>query len=89
MLQFPLACQPIVGKQRWGTVFEPSSHLRQHRRIGEVQRRFECCLLLEGLNVESLSGEEQIEVEEDYGICVKRGSDKGGKSKKRQRKMKK
>jgi hypothetical protein len=41
-----------------------------------------------GLNLAHLIDEQQIEAEDDYRICVRRGSDEETKPKKRQRKMK-
>ena len=61
--------------------------IRQCRRAG-LYEQGRALYEKGGLNLDNLSEEEQIEVEDDYGICVKRGSDKGGKSKKRQRKTK-
>jgi hypothetical protein len=41
-----------------------------------------------GLNLANLTDEQQIEAEDDYRICVRRGGDDEGKPKKRQHKMK-
>ncbi len=41
-----------------------------------------------GLNLANLTDGQQIEAEDDYRICVRRGSEQEGKPKKRQRKMK-
>ena len=41
-----------------------------------------------GLNLANLTDEQQIEAEDDYWICVRRGRDGETKPKKRQRKMK-
>jgi hypothetical protein len=41
-----------------------------------------------GLNPANLTDEQQIEAEDDYRICVRRGSEQEFKPKKRQRKMK-
>ena len=41
-----------------------------------------------GLNLANLTDEQQIEAEDDYRICVRRGRDEETKPKKRQRKMK-
>jgi len=40
------------------------------------------------LNLANVTDEQQIEAEDDYWICVRRGRDGETKAKKRQRKMK-
>ena len=40
-----------------------------------------------GLNLANLTDEQQIEAEDDYRICVRRGSDQEAKPTKRQRKI--
>ena len=40
-----------------------------------------------GLNLAHLTDEQQIEAEDDYRICARRGGEQESKPKKRQRKM--
>jgi len=40
------------------------------------------------LNLANLTDEQQIEAEDDYRICARRGSEQEAKPRKRQRKMK-
>jgi hypothetical protein len=40
------------------------------------------------LNLANLTGEQQIEAEDDFRICARRGSEEEAKPKKKQRKMK-
>ncbi|MCY2992196.1 MAG: hypothetical protein NTY19_30585 [Planctomycetota bacterium] len=61
--------------------------LRQCRRAG-LYEQGKAIYEKGGLNSANLSDKQQIEAEDDYRICVRRGSDEVAKPKKRQRKIK-
>jgi hypothetical protein len=63
------------------------SWLRQCRRAG-LYEQGKVIYEEGGLNLANLTDEQQIEAEDDYRICVRRGRDEETKPKKRQRKMK-
>ncbi len=61
--------------------------LRQCRRAG-LYELGKAIYEKGGLNLANLTDEQQIEAEDDYRLCVRRGSDEETKPKKRQRKIK-
>ncbi len=61
--------------------------LRQCRRAGLYEQR-RAIYETGGLNLANLTDEQQIEAEDDYRICLRRGSEEEAKPKKRQRRLK-
>ncbi len=78
---------PVRDKDRPGSDVDLLDWLRQCRRAG-LYEQGRAIYEKGGLNLASLSDEQQIEAEDDFRICVRRGSDEEAKPKKRQRKMK-
>jgi len=76
---------PVRDQDRPGNDRTLAEWIRQCRRAGLYEQGR---VLYEkgGLNLENLDDEEQIEVEDDYRLCVKRGSDDDGKAKGRKKK---
>ena len=78
---------PVRDKDRPGSDVDLLDWLRQCRRAG-LYEQGRAIYEKGGLNLANLTDEQQIEAEDDYRICVRRGSDQEAKPKKRQRKMK-
>jgi len=78
---------PVRDKDRPGSDVDLLDWLRQCRRAG-LYEQGRAIYENGGLNLASLSDEQQIEAEDDFRICARRGSDEAAKPKKRQRKMK-
>ncbi len=78
---------PVRDKDRPGSDVDLLDWLRQCRRAG-LYEQGRAIYEKGGLILASLSDERQIEAEDDFRICVRRGSDEEARPKKRQRKMK-
>ncbi|MGP0070197.1 MAG: DNA methyltransferase [Isosphaeraceae bacterium] len=78
---------PVRDKDRPGSDVDLLDWLRQCRRAG-LHELGKAIYEKGGLNLAHLSDEQQIEAEDDYRICVRRGSDEAARPKKRPRKMK-
>ncbi len=78
---------PVRDKDRPGSDVDLLDWLRQCRRAG-LYEQGRAIYEKGGLNLASLTDEQQIEAEDDFRICARRGSDEAAKPKKRQRKMK-
>jgi len=78
---------PLRDKDRPGGDVDLLDWLRQCRRAG-LYEQGRAIYEKGGLNLANLTDEQQIEAEDDYRICVRRGSEQEAKPKKRQRKMK-
>lgn len=78
---------PVRDKDRPGGDVDLLDWLRQCRRAG-LHEQGKSIYEKGGLNLANLTDEQQIEAEDDYRICVRRGSDEEAKPKKRPRKMK-
>ena len=77
---------PVRDKDRPGSDVDLLDWLRQCRRAG-LYEQGRAIYEKGGLNLANLTDEQQIEAEDDYRICVRRGSEQESKPKKRQRKM--
>ena len=77
---------PVRDKDRAGSDVNLLDWLRQCRRAG-LYEQGRAIYEKGGLNLANLTDEQQIEAEDDYRICVRRGSEQESKPKKRQRKM--
>ena len=77
----------VRDKDRPGSDVDVLDWMRQCRRAG-LYEQGKAIYEKGGLNSANLSDEQQIESEDDYRICVRRGSDQVAKPKKWQRKMK-
>ena len=77
---------PVRDKDRPGSDVDLLDWLRQCRRAG-LYEQGRAIYEKGGLNLANLTDEQQIEAEDDYRICVRRGSEQEAKPKKRQRKM--
>ncbi len=73
-------------KARPGSDVDLLDWLRQCRRAG-LYEQGRAIYENGGLNLANLTDEQQIEAEDDYRICVRRGSEQEAKPKKRQRKI--
>ncbi len=80
-------CVPVRDKDRPGSDVDLLDWLRQSRRAG-LYAQGRAIYEKGGLNLANLTDGQQIEAEDDYRLCVRRGSEQEGKPKKRQRKMK-
>ena len=78
---------PVREKDRPGSDVDLLDWLRQCRRAG-LYEQGRAIYEKGGLNLANLTDEQQIEAEDDYRICVRRGGDEEAKPKRRQRKMK-
>ena len=78
---------PLRDKDRPGSDVNLLDWLRQCRRAG-LYELGKAMYEKGGLNLAHLTDEQQIEAEDDFRICVRRGSDEETRPKKRQRKMK-
>jgi hypothetical protein len=78
---------PVRDKDRPSSDVDLLDWLRQCRRAG-LYEQGRAIYEKGGLNLDNLTDEQQIEAEDDYRICARRGSDEAAKPKKRQRKMK-
>jgi DNA modification methylase len=76
----------VRDKDRPGSEVDLLDWLRQCRRAGLYEQG--TAIYEKGLTLSNLSEEQQIEAEDDYRICVRRGSEQEAKPKKRQRRMK-
>jgi 16S rRNA G966 N2-methylase RsmD len=76
---------PIRDKDRPGSDVNLLDWLRQCRRAG-LYEQGRAIYEKGGLNLGNLSDEQQIEAEDDYRICVRRGSDEEAKPKRKSRK---
>ncbi|MCO6458540.1 MAG: hypothetical protein J5I93_24810 [Pirellulaceae bacterium] len=76
---------PIRDKDRPGGDVDLLDWLRQCRRAG-LYEQGRAIYEKGGLNLGNLSDEQQIEAEDDYRICVRRGSDEKPKPKRKSRK---
>jgi hypothetical protein len=74
---------PVRDKDRPGSDLDLLDWLRQCRRAG-LYEQGRAIYENGGLNLANLTDEQQIEAEDDYRICVRRGSEQEAKSKKRQ-----
>jgi hypothetical protein len=77
---------PVRDKDRPGSDVDLLDWLRQCRRAG-LYEQGRTIYENGGLNLANLTDEQQIEAEDDYRICVRRGSEQEAKPKKRQRKI--
>ena len=77
---------PVRDKDRPGSDVDLLDWLRQCRRAG-LYEQGRAIYENGGLNLANLTDEQQIEAEDDYRICVRRGSEQAAKPKKRQRKI--
>ena len=77
---------PVRDKDRPGSDVDLLDWLRQCRRAG-LYEQGRAIYEKGGLNLANLTDEQQIEAEDDYRICARRGSEEEAKPKKRQRKM--
>jgi DNA modification methylase len=77
---------PVRDKDRPGSDADLLDWLRQCRRAG-LYEQGRAIYENGGLNLANLTDEQQIEAEDDYRICVRRGSEQEAKPKKRQRKI--
>jgi hypothetical protein len=77
---------PVREKDRPRSDIDLLDWLRQCRRAG-LYEQDKAIYEKGGLNLAHLSDEQQIEAEDDYRICVRRGGETEPKAKKRQRKM--
>ena len=73
---------PVRDKDRPGSDVDLLDWLRQCRRAG-LYEQGRAIYEKGGLNLANLTDEQQIEAEDDYRICVRRGSDEEAKPKKR------
>jgi hypothetical protein len=78
---------PVLEKDRSGSDVNLLDWLRQCRRAG-LYEQGRAIYEKGGLNLANLADEQQIEAEDDYRICARRGSEEEAKPKKKQRKMK-
>jgi DNA modification methylase len=78
---------PVRDKDRPGSDVDLLDWLRQCRRAG-LYEQGRAIYEKGGLNSASLSDEQQIEAEDDYRICVRRGSEEEAKPKRKSRKTK-
>src|SRR5208282_6239321 len=78
---------PVRDKDRPGSDVDLLDWLRQCRRAG-LYEQGRAIYENGGLNLASLSDEQQIEAEDDYRICVRRGSEEEAKPKRKSRKTK-
>ncbi len=76
---------PVRDKDRPGSDVDLLDWLRQCRRAG-LYEQGRAIYEKGGLNLANLSDEQQIEAEDDYRICVRRGSDEEAKPGRRRRK---
>jgi 16S rRNA G966 N2-methylase RsmD len=76
---------PVREKDRPGNDVDLLDWLRQCRRAG-LYEQGRAIYEKGGLNLASLSDEQQIEAEDDYRICVRRGSEVEAKTKRKSRK---
>jgi len=74
---------PVRDKDRPGSDVDLLDWLRQCRRAG-LYEQGRAIYENGGLNLANLTDEQQIEAEDDYRICVRRGSEQEAKPKKRQ-----
>ncbi len=77
---------PVRDKDRPGSDVDLLDWLRQCRRAG-LYEQGRAIYEKGGLNLANLTDEQQIEAEDDYRICARRGSEQESKPKKRQHKM--
>ena len=77
---------PVRDKDRPGSDVDLLDWLRQCRRAG-LYEQGRAIYEKGGLNLAYLTDQQQIEAEDDYRICARRGSEQESKPKKRQRKM--
>ena len=77
---------PVRDKDRPGSDVDLLDWLRQCRRAG-LYEQGRAIYEKGGLNLANLTDEQQIEAEDDYRICARRGSEQESKPTKRQRKM--
>ncbi len=77
---------PVRDKDRPGSDVDLLDWLRLCRRAG-LYEQGRAIYEKGGLNLANLTDEQQIEAEDDYRICARRGSEQESKPKKRQRKM--
>jgi hypothetical protein len=76
---------PVGEKDRPGSDLDLIDWLRQCRRAG-LYEQGKAIFEKGGLNSANLSDEQQIEAEDDYRICDRRGSDADAKPKRKSRK---
>ena len=76
---------PVRDKDRPGSDVDLLDWLRQCRRAG-LYEQGRAIYEKGGLNLANLTDEQQIEAEDDYRICVRRGSDEEAKPKRQRRK---
>jgi len=76
---------PVRDKDRPSRDVDLLDWLRQCRRAG-LYEQGKAIYEKGGLNLVNLSDEQQIEAEDDYRICARRGSENDGKSKRKSRK---
>lgn len=76
---------PVRDKDRPGSDVDLLDWLRQCRRAG-LYEQGKAIYEKGGLNSASLNDEQQIEAEDDYRICARRGSDEEAKPKRQRRK---
>ena len=79
-------CVPVREKDRHGSDVDLLDWLRQCRRAG-LYEQGRAIYEKGGMNLANLDDEQQIEAEDDYRICVRRGSEEEAKPKRRQRKQ--
>ena len=78
---------PVRDKDRPGSDVALLGWLRQCRRAGLYEQR-RAIYEKGGLNLARLTDEPQIEAEDDYRICVRRGSEEEAKPKRKQHRTK-
>ncbi len=78
---------PVRDKDRPARDADLLDWLRQCRRAG-LHEQGKAIYEKGGLNLANLTDEQQIEAEDDYRICVRRGGDEEAKPKRKRRKMK-
>jgi len=78
---------PVRDKDRPGSDADLLDWLRQCRRAG-LYDQGKAIYEKGGMNSANLTDEQQIEAEDDYRICARRGSTEEAKPKRRPRKMK-
>ena len=76
---------PVGEKDRPSSDVDLLEWLRQCRRAGRYEQG-RAIYEKGGLNLANLDDEQQIEAEDEYRICVCRGSEEEAKPKRRQRK---
>ncbi len=78
-------CLPVGDKDRPSNSVDLLDWLRQCRRAG-LYDQGKAIYEKGGLNLATLTDEQQIEAEDDHRICVRRGSSEEAKPKRQRRK---